>query len=439
MQVDKTTLTDLSIFHNEEEQSVFHHFNFAHTNGGRDYLRLILSTPLDSVKAIHDSQLTIQALMNVQENWPLGLITNGTIMMIEKFYETAVDPYPKQPDIVNSTLYKILHSADYSITKYTVTHAISFLKGMQQILNLLGSEKKSTQLQSWYDLIEHYLEKPILKEIAEIDKDLKLSPRDNLFYANYLRSHFKRSIFDLIDIFCKLDAYMSMAIACKKYAFVFPSIEESTQPFVNATGLYHLLLPTPIAYDIGLNKTENFIFLTGANMGGKSTYIKAIGLSVYLAHIGMGVPAKSMHLSLFDGLLSNIQVEDNIFKGQSYFYNEVQRIKKTLEKISDGKNWLILIDELFKGTNIQDAMKCSTAVIEGLIKMKHSLFVLSTHLYEIGDALKQYQNIQFRYFETKMTEEKIEFSYHIKEGISNDRIGYLILKREGVTKILENL
>ncbi len=439
MQVDKTTLTDLSIFHNEEEQSVFHHFNFAHTNGGRDYLRLILSTPLDNVKAIHDSQLTIQALMNVQEKWPFDLITNGTIMMIEKFYETAIDPYPKQPDLINSALYKILHSADYSITKYTVTHAISFLKGMHQILNLIGSEKKSTQLQSWYDLIEHYLEKPILKEIAEIDKDVKLSLRDNLFYANYLRSHFKRSIFDLIDIFCKLDAYLSMAIACKKYSFVFPYIEESTQPFVNAKGLYHLLLPTPIAYDIGLNKTENFIFLTGANMGGKSTYIKAIGLSVYLAHIGMGVPANSMHLSLFDGLLSNIQVEDNIFKGQSYFYNEVQRIKKTLEKISDGKNWLILIDELFKGTNIQDAMKCSTAVIEGLIKMKHSLFVLSTHLYEIGDALKQYQNIQFRYFETKMTEEKIEFSYHIKEGISNDRIGYLILKREGVTKILEDL
>jgi DNA mismatch repair ATPase MutS len=439
MQVDKTTLNDLSIFHHEEEQSVFHHFNFAQTNGGREYFKFILGHPLDSVKAIQDTQLTIQALIHVQEKWPLDLITNGTIMMIEKFYETAIDSYPKQPDLMNSAIYKILHSADYSITKYTVTHAISFLKGMQQILNLIAAEKKSTQLQSWYDQLEHFLEKPIFKEIASIDKDAKLSPKDNLYYANYLRSQFKRSIFELIDIFCKLDAYMSMAIACKKYAFVFPAIEESEQPFVNSTGLYHLLLPTPVAYDIGLNKNENFIFLTGANMGGKSTYIKAVGLGVYLAHIGMGVPAKSMHLSLFDGLLSNIQVEDNIFKGQSYFYNEVQRIKKTLEKISDGKNWLILIDELFKGTNIQDAMKCSTAVIEGLIKMKQSLFILSTHLYEIGDALKQYNNIQFRYFETNMTEEKIEFSYHIKEGISNDRIGYLILKREGVTKILENL
>lgn len=439
MQVDKTTLTDLSIFHHEEEQSVFHHFNFAQTNGGRDYFKYILGNPLDSVNAIIDSQLTIQALMHVQEQWPLDWITNGTIMMIEKFYETAIDPYPKQPDLVSSAIYKILHGADYSITKYSVTHAISFLKGMQQILSLIGTEKKSKQLQIWHDQLEHFLGKPILKEISEIDIDATLTAKENLYYGNYLRSLFKRSILELIDIFCKLDAYMSMAIACKKYAFVFPTIEESEQPFVNATGLYHLLLPTPVAYDINLNKTENFVFLTGANMGGKSTYIKAVGLGVYLAHIGMGVPAKSMHLSLFDGLLSNIQVEDNIFKGQSYFYNEVQRIKKTIEKISDGKNWLILIDELFKGTNIQDAMKCSTSVIEGLIKMKHSLFVLSTHLYEIGAALKQYPNIQFRYFETIMTDEKIEFSYQIKEGISNDRIGYLILKREGVTKLLEDL
>jgi len=439
MQVDKTTLNDLSIFHNEEEQSVFHHLNYTHTNGGREYFRSILSSPLDSIKAIQDAQSTIQSLMQMQENWPLHLITNGTIMVIEKFHETAIDPYPKQPDLFSSNLYKILHAPDYSITKYTVTHTIAFLKGMQIILDLIGQERKSQLLQSWYDLIEHFLNKPILQEMMQIDKDAKLSPKENLIYGIYLRNHFKRASEELIDVFCKLDAYMSMAIASKKFSFVFPAIEESEQPYVNAKGLFHLLLPVPTAYDIFLNKEENFVFLTGANMGGKSTYIKAVGLSVYLAHIGMGVPAKQMQLSLFDGLLSNIQVEDNIFKGQSYFYNEVQRIKKTIEKISDGKNWLILIDELFKGTNIQDAMKCSTAVIEGLIKMKHSLFILSTHLYEIGDALKQYQNIQFRYFETNMSDEKIEFSYQIKEGISNDRIGYLILKREGVTELLEKL
>ncbi|MBA3673545.1 MAG: DNA mismatch repair protein MutS, partial [Chitinophagaceae bacterium] len=155
--------------------------------------------------------------------------------------------------------------------------------------------------------------------------------------------------------------------------------------------------------------------------------------------IGMGVPAKAMQLTLFDGLLSNINVVDNIAKGESYFYNEVQRIKDTILKINDGRKWLILIDELFKGTNVQDAMKCSTVVIEGLIKVKQSLFILSTHLYEIGEALKGHKNICFKYFETTVDDEQLKFSYQLKEGISNDRLGYLILKREKVIELLERL
>lgn len=174
-------------------------------------------------------------------------------------------------------------------------------------------------------------------------------------------------------------------------------------------------------------------------MAGKSTFIKSVGLSVFLAHIGMGVPARSLKLSLFDGILSNINVTDNIVKGESFFYNEVQRIRNTVLKINDGRKWLVLIDELFKGTNIQDAMKCSLTVIRGLIKIKQSLFILSTHLYEIGDALKAYPNISFKYFETSITEKDIHFSYQLKEGVSNDRLGYLILQREGVVEMLDSI
>jgi DNA mismatch repair ATPase MutS len=153
----------------------------------------------------------------------------------------------------------------------------------------------------------------------------------------------------------------------------------------------------------------------------------------------MGVPAANMKLTLFDGLLSNINVVDNIAKGESFFFNEVQRIKNTIDKINNGKKWLVLIDELFKGTNVQDAMKCSLTVIKGLIKMKNSLFILSTHLYEIGEELKDFPNISFRYFETNVDNDQLQFSYQLKEGISNDRIGYVILKREKVVEMLDKL
>jgi dsDNA-specific endonuclease/ATPase MutS2 len=133
-----------------------------------------------------------------------------------------------------------------------------------------------------------------------------------------------------------MDAYMSLALAGKKWGLAFPSVTESNEPFIEAKGMFHILLSVPVPYDISMHKEGNFIFLTGANMAGKSTFIKAVGISVYLAHLGMGVPAREMKVSLLDGIVSNIQITDNLIKGESFFYNEVQRIKNTIEKINTG-------------------------------------------------------------------------------------------------------
>ncbi len=84
-------------------------------------------------------------------------------------------------------------------------------------------------------------------------------------------------------------------------------------------------------------------------------------------------------------------------------------------------------------------MKCSLTVIKGLIKIKNSLFILSTHLYEISEELKTISNISFKYFETTVAEDQLTFSYQLKEGVSNDRIGYVILTREKVVEMLEKL
>jgi DNA mismatch repair ATPase MutS len=278
-----------------------------------------------------------------------------------------------------------------------------------------------------------------LKRLSETRSDEKFSVANNLYYARFLRNRYRSETIEMIDVYSRIEAWYSMAMAVKTYDLRFPEFMESEKPYLNAKGLYHLLIQQPVAYDLLMEPDQNFIFLTGANMAGKSTLIKAVGSSVFLAHLGMGVPAKEMSLSLFDGLLTNINVADNIAKGESYFFNEVQRIKNTIYKINDGKKWLVLIDELFKGTNVQDAMKCSLTVIKGLIKIRNSLFILSTHLYEIGEDLKAYPNISFKYFETTVTEDQLSFSYQLKEGISNDRIGYVILKREKVVEMLDRL
>lgn len=438
MQVDKTTISDLSIFHSEEEQSVLHHLDFTTSLGGREWLRYLLAHPHSDVRKIEETQSTIQLIINKIGVWPAA-ITNGTIMVVDKFYDTPVEDMPGDANALSSIIYKIVNTQDYSLVRYSVNHFVDFTKGMQEIVDLFADDEVPQMLKTMLDRIAMLLNKHVVKLMLQMEKGRKLSAAEVLKLGSYLKRNYKQEAFELVELYSRLDAYYGLAVACEKHRLVFPTIEKSAAPFIHGKGLFHIMLDTPVAYDVELKKQENFLFLTGANMAGKSTFIKAVGVAVYLAHVGMGVPATSLHLSMFDGLLSNIQVEDNILKGESYFFNEVQRIKKTIVKINDGRNWLILIDELFKGTNVQDAMKCSTSVVEGLRKMQNALFILSTHLYEIGEGLMQYPNIQFRYFETSVVDDQLIFNYQLKEGISNDRLGYLILKREGVVKMLEGL
>ena len=438
MQADKTTLNDLSIFNHDEEQSVFHHLDFTTTVGGRDFFRKMLSSPLDDLNKIHETQQLLSLLIKKQQHWPL-IITNGTVMVIERYFDSPINEVPRDPNNVSALVYRFINSSDYSLTKYSVRHFGDFARGLQALINMCKGEEVPPILHGLIDRLAMLLNKPVIVNYLLQGSATELSMVNILKVAYFLRRHYKNETFELINIFSRLDAYYGMALACNKFNLVFPAFEKKSSPFVTAEGLFHLLLPTPVAYDLELDHEQNFLFLTGANMAGKSTFIKAVGVAVYLAHIGMGVPAKNLKLSLFDGLLSNIQVEDNILKGESYFFNEVKRVKKTIEKINDGRNWLILIDELFKGTNVEDAMKCSITVIEGLRKLNNALFILSTHLYEIGEGLKQYSSIKFSYFETHVNDGQLVFNYTLKDGISNDRLGYLILKREGVVEMLERM
>ncbi|MGN6164638.1 MAG: MutS-related protein [Flavisolibacter sp.] len=438
MQIDKTTFNDISIFHSEEEFSIFHRLNFTKTVGGKEWLRRFFMEPHHDLKRIVGVQNIIKTLLHHIDDWPKE-ITNGTVIMIDKFLDYNLDPVPQHPTAITSFTYKVLHPQDYSMAKFSVKHFSDFFRGLKKILHLLAEAALPANLSFYINRIKKILEEKPLQQLADTNGTERFSAQQNLYYAYFLRRDYKTDTLELIDIFSRLEAWYSMAMAVKSFDLEFPEFIEQEEPYFNAVGLYHVMLPNPVAYDLVLEPNENFLFLTGANMAGKSTLIKAVGSAVFLAHIGMGVPAKHMKLSLFDGLLTNINVADNIAKGESYFFNEVQRIKNTIYKINDGKKWLVLIDELFKGTNVQDAMKCSLAVIKGLIKIKNSLFILSTHLYEIGEELKQFSNISFKYFETNVNEDQLEFSYQLKEGISNDRIGYVILRREKVVDMLEKL
>lgn len=435
MQIDNTTIQDLAIFNYGQEDCVFDHFNKTRTVSGKYQLIKNLSQPLHSLEKIQGISETIKHLQNIV--WP-PTISNGTIMVIEQFCETRFDGLPKRSSNFNAKLYRIFNSQDFTLAKYAIGHFFTFFKGMKEITEVFSKENNPAPLQKTIDEINDFITRPQLNVFFKHKSAENIQPAQMLMAAHFLRYNFRKYIPELIELYAQIDAWYAVGQAAKEYNLS-ETIWVEDKPTFESKGLFHLLLKNPVPYDLSLNSEKNFLFLTSANMAGKSTFIKAVGVAVYLAHCGFPVPAKSLKISLYDGLLSNINITDNLSKGESYFYNEVKRISETVSRINDGKNWFVLIDELFKGTNVQDAMKCSTVVTEGLLKIRSSLFILSTHLYEIADQLVHHNNILFKHFETTIENDRPVFHYTLKDGVSNDRFGYLILKQSGVVEILNKL
>ncbi|WP_295120379.1 DNA mismatch repair protein MutS [uncultured Chitinophaga sp.] len=441
MELDKTTYLDLSIFNRDEEYSLLHKLDFTTTSGGRDYLRTLFANPLKDIQSIQHRQEMLQFILEQENQWP-STITNGTIVVVENYLTADIEPISSADGlglVVSATMMKTIYAPDFGFIRFSFTQLLNLLLGFRQLADTYNKPETPSILRSLVERAAHLLRQREFDDIIGKEAAGTLNYIQILRYDNLIRKKHKKVLWELTELYTRLDAYYSMAMAVKRFNLKFPVFREGKDPYIDAKGLYHIILPQPVAYDTTFTKEHHFMFLTGANMAGKTTFIKAVGVAVFLAHIGMGVPAHRMELSFFHGILSNIQVQDNIFKGESYFYSEVQRIKNTIIKISDGKNWLILIDEMFKGTNVEDARNCSLAVIRGLLHNRHSLFILSTHLYEIADDLQKDGSIIFKHFESQVIDDTLYFTYQLKDGIAKEKIGYLILKREKVLDLLEGM
>ncbi len=438
MHVDPITRADLNLFHAEERFSVFHRLNYTITDGGREEFRGLFERPLSDRSQIEARQHLLQQIGHQLQQWP-GHVTNGTLHAVEKWLEYPLDPIGETNVSLGNLFYRWLHPADYSMIRYSLPHLLDFYDGCQQVLRILGAFDGNNPLQQELRQFRYLLQQTGLSRLSVGKKKVGDHYLLTLQLARLTRTENRKELAELVSLYYQLDAWYAMAKATKELNLTFPVFRDEEMPFLRTQQLTHLQLENPVGYDLELGPANRLLFLTGANMAGKSTLIKSIGIAVYLAHLGMGVPAQKMELSLFEGLLSNVTITDNVVKGESYFFNEVQRIKKTLEHMMDGRKWLVLIDELFKGTNVEDARRCSLAVIQGIIQLPNALTLLSTHLYEIGASLQQEPSILFRYFETEVRPDALHFSYQLKEGISEDRIGYRILEREGVTDLLQQI
>jgi DNA mismatch repair ATPase MutS len=435
MKVDKTTLKDIGLYDSDDFDGLISHLNYANTNGGRIQFEYYFQNPLSSIEKIKEREATITCFESELSFLDAQKISNGTLLVIDKYFETSVKAIPKDSNLWNTYIYKWFNKGDYSLVKYSVEHCALFIIELNKWQKQFKTYHQNKTITNLCSNIEHILENEYLSFLQ--NETLLKNPSYILTLGHFFQHHFKHSLQALQNYFYEIDALYSMAKAKSIHHFVIPNWSQNG-PEIQFENAFHPLVASAVPNSVLLNKNTNFLFLTGANMAGKSTFIKTIGVGVYLAHIGIGVPATKASISFFDGLITNLNISDNILKGESYFYNEVQRIKKTVQQVNSGEHYCVLIDELFKGTNIIDAMKCSTIVVEGLQKVHSSLFVLSTHLYEISEKIEHHKNIDFKYFETNVQGNELSFQYTLKEGVSQDRIGYLILEREGVVELLQS-
>src|SRR5436190_1261083 len=140
MDIDKTTLNDLSIFDHDDEYSIFNKLDFTRTVGGRESLKYIFSKTLASIDEINNVQQTLKLIIKNKVFWP-EIISNGTMMVIQKFYESNIDTIPHNASVPSAYSYKILHAPDFSLVRYSTGHCFDFIKGMQELINNLLIEE----------------------------------------------------------------------------------------------------------------------------------------------------------------------------------------------------------------------------------------------------------------------------------------------------------
>ena len=279
---------------------------------------------------------------------------------------------------------------------------------------------------------------PVFEPVLKESSGQKLSFASVTAFDTLFRVKEHAKVAQLLQAIYYLDVYISVAMVAGKRKFVFPRASAQGVYELNIEGLYHPELKSPVSNDISLKGTAPVLFLTGANMAGKSTFLRALSTAVYIAHMGFPVAALSMRFPVMDGIYTTINLPDNLGIGASHFYAEVLRVKKVAQELHKGKALFVIFDELFRGTNVKDAHEATVAVTESFSRKHNSYFVISSHIVEAGEQLMQNPAIAFQYLPTHMKAHLPEYTYKLENGITEDRHGMIIIRNEGILDTLKN-
>jgi DNA mismatch repair protein MutS len=439
--IDKQTERDLNLFQDRSsDKPIFSIYSHTATKGGQEMMNKLFRTPVSDIELLQGRKDEINFFF--AHDCVLKLKSRH-LDFIEHYLN--IDRIPLRNNIIDATfngiINKLSENGNYWIISNGILHTVWLLNDLKIFINDTISFSLPETLKEDFDRIENFVELNILTKILidrpENIKDLTFSQINNL--DNLLRASKKNLFRELLSIVYKIDVLQTLSRMMKNDGFTLPEYSSESQPVFEVCDAFYPLLASPVPNSFTFNYDTNLCFITGPNMAGKSTFLKTMGLMIYLSHLGFPVPAKHMKTTVFDGLFTTINLADNLNLGYSHFYSEVQRVKEIVLKINSERKLFVIFDELFRGTNVKDAYDGSLMIISALAKIKGNLFFISSHILEVAENLENKDSILFNCFESELIDQTPIYDFKLKDGVSKERIGMIIIKHENIMEILDTV
>jgi len=234
------------------------------------------------------------------------------------------------------------------------------------------------------------------------------------------------------DSIGEFDALLSLAnLQYNKVDWHLPAISEDNIWQIHQ--MRHPLMSQSecVANDFVVQSMPFIKVVTGANMAGKSTYLRSVGSNMVLAMIGAVVNAQSMTFHPLQ-MVSSLRTSDSLMSGESYFYAEIKRLQMIVNRLRTGDKIFVLLDEILKGTNSNDKEQGSRSLLEQLIKL-NTIGVIATHDLSLGNLSALYPNaIQNQCFEVDIIDDQLSFDYKIRPGVAQNMNASFLLKKMGI-------
>ena len=441
--LDVSTRADLNLFGSDsdsdsEANSLFNFCNRCRTEGGTNVLRRRMESPWSSADRIRATQGSLSFIL--KHRAAFAKLPSAYVAKNVERYISAALPVVRQQNFLGFTV-----GAFYLWTDDERFY-INITKGLQFTYRLLAALRRFV-LQAQTASPDGELA-PLIEEMQQLLDRSRFSRIPyrvtgrwiwkNLRVDQDFRLHEKETIGRMLQLIYEIDALVAMADVTGENSFVLPCIE--TGPVsLNATDLVHPFVAGAVANPLQLNQDRRVLFLTGPNMAGKTTYLRAVATALYFAHLGMGVPAHRFHFVPVQCLVTSISVSDNLNDGVSYFRAEALRVKAVAQAVADGHRVIAIMDEPFKGTNIKDAFDASLAILKRFAKSEDCLFMVASHLIELSEQLSAAQQIDYQYFEAQEHGDQLSFDYVLHPGVSSQRLGMRVLQEEGVFDLLDGI